>query len=110
MFGHRGAPLADGVAYAPDDDGQRKTTDQSRPRRLIAQGCIQAVARVPSDMANAADEVMKERPGENEQDEAAEERLDELGKCRERRGVRRGGEEKPGEQQDADVKGGAADP
>ena len=76
MIGHRGAPLADGVAYAPDDDGQRKTADQGRPRHLFAQGRVQAVAGVPDDMANAADQVMKQRPGETEQDQPADERLE----------------------------------
>src|SRR5579863_2932461 len=63
------APLPDGVAHAPNDDGQRKASDQRRPRHLIAQGRIQPITGVPHDMANAADEMMEERPGEERSEE-----------------------------------------
>src|SRR5271165_5799648 len=65
----------DGVADRPDDDCQNEAADQGRPGQLISHRRVHAVASVPDEMPNAADEVVKEGPGEAEQDEPANERL-----------------------------------
>src|SRR5271157_335600 len=98
IVSHGEAPLSHSVADRPDDDGQREAADQRRPGELVARRRVHAVTGVPDKMPDAADQMMEERPGEDEQNQPAYERLDERGKDAERRSVGRGGDEKPGEQ------------
>src|ERR1700728_1724839 len=66
-------PLPNRQAYDPHEDRQREASDQGRPRHLIAQRRVEAVARVPNDMTKAPDEVVEERPGDDKQDDAPDE-------------------------------------
>src|SRR5271165_832910 len=70
-------PLSDGVADRPYDDGEREAADQRRPGELVTQRRVHAVTGVPDEMPDAADQMMEERPGEDEQHQPSDERLDE---------------------------------
>ena len=54
-------------------------------------------------------QVLEQRPGDGEQDDLPDERAEKIGKDGETRGVGRGGDEEPREQQNADIKRDAAD-
>src|SRR5271165_5248860 len=68
----RGTPLPDRIADRPGDQRQDDPADQRRPRQLIAHRGVHAVARVPDEMPDATDKVVKQRPGETEKNEPAE--------------------------------------
>ena len=59
-------PLPNREADDPHEDRQCEASDQGRPRHLIAQRRVEAVARVPNDMTNPPDKVMEKRPSDNE--------------------------------------------
>src|SRR5690606_35913400 len=90
------------VARDPDQDREHDGRDNSRPGEDLDADLVEAVSRIPNQVADAAQHVVDQRPGEQEQqhapDKAAEERI------HGRVGVRpdADGHQPPGEEREAD--------
>src|SRR5271165_6793306 len=62
------APLPDEVADDPGDDGEAQAEHRRRPSHVVADRLLEAPTGVPDEVANPAEEMGEERPGEAEQD------------------------------------------
>src|ERR1700746_4057353 len=56
----------------PQENSREDRADDVRPHQPLALSRLEAVAEVPDEIAQAADEMMQQRPGEAEQDQPAD--------------------------------------
>ena len=92
------------VADDPEHDGERDRADQRRSGQHLALGRLEAVQRVPDQMADAAEHMMHQRPGEAEQDQPADQAAHEAFEVGIGVGAGGGGDQPPGKQQHAEIR------
>src|SRR6266853_912573 len=69
----RSSSASDRVGDDPDQHGERNAADQRAPGQGLALAGLEAVAEVPDEMAQAREQMMQQRPGVTEHDQAADE-------------------------------------
>src|SRR5262245_55773496 len=97
------------TADDPEQDGKPDRSDHRGQREPLALVWLEAMARIPDQVADAAQHVMDQRPGVAEQDESPEERVDEGAEGRIGVRARARRDQPPRHQQRADIEPPAGD-
>src|SRR4030088_2710247 len=68
----RSSSASDGIGCDPQQHRQRNAADQRAPRQRLTLTGLEAVAEVPDEMPETAEQVMQQRPSISEHDQPAD--------------------------------------